>query len=62
MEHALKNKFTQLASLLNQQKRRNTLGGQVDDSTVRQFRLALRRKYAARSNLPRIWAQWCKDP
>lgn len=45
-----------------QEKKANTLSGSVKDSEVRAVRQALRRKYASRSNLDRIWQQWCKDP
>jgi len=43
------------------EKQKNTLADSVDDATLRALRQALRRKYAARSNLPRIFGQWCKD-
>ena len=43
------------------EKQKNTLASSVDDATLRALRQALRRKYAARSNLPRIFSQWCKD-
>ena len=54
-EKAVKNKFTQLAQLLMQESKQSKLGGVVDEASIRQFRQALRRKYAARSNLERIW-------
>lgn len=57
----IKHKFTQLAQLLMQERKAATLGAYVDEATVRAIRQGLRRKYAARSNLDRIWSQWCKD-
>jgi hypothetical protein len=44
-----------------QEKQKKTLACAVDVHTIRRIRQALRRKYAARSNLDRIYHQWCKD-
>jgi hypothetical protein len=44
-----------------QEKQKKTLACAVDVHTIRRLRQALRRKYAARSNLDRIYHQWCKD-
>lgn len=50
-----------LAQLLLNAKRNHTLYAKVDNDALRAVRLALRRKYASRTNLDRIWSQWCKD-
>lgn len=39
----------------------NSLAGQVNERNVRDIRRALRRKYASRTNLHRIFNQWDRD-
>ena len=57
----VKHKFSQLANLLAQERAKNTLKHHVDSGHLRDIRRALRRKYASRTNLERIFYQWDKD-
>ena len=57
----IKHKFSQLANLLAQERAKNTLKHTIDPQHIRDIRRALRRKYASRTNLERIFHQWDKD-
>jgi hypothetical protein len=59
--NGVKHKFSQLANLLAQERAKNTLAHKVDSHHLQDIRRALRRKYASRTNLERIFHQWDKD-
>jgi len=53
--NGMKHKFSQLANLLAQERAKNTLAHAVDPQHLQDIRRALRRKYASRTNLERIF-------